>query len=243
MNDVPSSTPTADKALARLRALAKGNGLEPESIVLTANEEKVYTFEGIATLTPFFETKVQSYGGAVRGPKRQILPNFAALHADAKKRESEFKGRPDWIAAASAEMRKEPGEGWGLDGARIELPDRSVILAATEACQTCQGRKNIPCTRCSARGYETCFQCHGQKQEFCYYCNYNNSGTGQNPPQPGQICVLCSGRRYITCRTCHGAGQTACPMCQSRGGTPCTACDDAFHVQGRRIAERLAARA
>lgn len=229
MVDAPLPTPIADKALLRLRALAQGNGLDPAKIVLTASEEKIYSFEGLATLAPLFETRTERYDGPPRGKVSDTLPSFAALRDEAKKRETGFRNNPDWITAAAAELRKQPAEGWGLNGARIELPECSLTLAASESCATCQGRANMPCAQCQGRGYDTCIQCRGNRQEFCYYCNFNNTGTGTGSSQltDGRICPVCNGLRRTPCRACHGAGQTSCPQCQTRGQIACTTCKGA----------------
>lgn len=218
-DDVPSKDLT-DYALPRLRSLAKGNGVEPEQIVLMSGEEKVYRLKGIVTLEPLCDTDSKHYVGTPRGKNVQILPTIAALREEVDKRKKAFQSTANWIEAARTELRKESAEGWGLDGARIELPSRSVTLAARESCKTCQGSKNISCGRCQGRGYEVCVQCRGTRQEICYNCH----GSGQNQQTPGQPCPICNGTRNIPCRFCHARGQTPCPVCQSRGGTPCPTC-------------------
>jgi hypothetical protein len=204
-----------------LRALARGNGLDPEKIVLTAAEEKIYDFQGILTLVPLFEARTERYGGPPRTKINEALPNAQALQAAVKKHEQAFKSGRDWIAEARADLRKQPAGGWGLNGARVELPNRSLILAASEACGTCRGRTSLTCSHCQGRTHEVCVRCQGRRQELCYNCN----GTGQNLQVPGQPCPICHSLRFIPCRVCHGQGQRPCPICQGRGQMPCAACN------------------
>ncbi|MDX2028119.1 MAG: hypothetical protein SFW62_05740 [Alphaproteobacteria bacterium] len=215
--------PIADQAMERLRALADGNGLMPSAITLTGAREKTYTLEGELNLSPMCETRVEHYVGPPRGKDREIFPSAAALRAEVQRRQQEFKNHPDWIAAAIEELHAHPGEGWGLDGAKITLPAKSAVLAAGTPCPACQGQKMLACNACHGQGSSVCIQCRGQRQEFCPTCN----GRGENPQNPGQSCVTCNGARYIPCRKCRAMGQITCPTCHGKRGVPCTSCKGA----------------
>lgn len=212
--------PIADQVLARLRALADGNGLSPQAVTLTGTREKTYVLDGVLTLEPMCEMRTEHYAGAVRGKDREIFPTLPALRNEVQRRQQEFKDHPDWIKAAMEELKTHPGGGWGLDGAKITLPEKSAIFAASIPCPACQGQKTMACATCHGQGSSVCLQCKGYRQELCPTC----AGRGDNPQNPGQPCTMCNGTRYISCRMCRGNGQIACPTCQGKGSLTCNAC-------------------
>lgn len=217
-------TPLTDRAMARLRQLADGNGLAPDAIELAETDEKTYLLDGAVMLTPQYETQVNRYPGASKNPKR--LSSFAALRMEIKNRQDQFRSGTEWIPDALKELKTGPAQGWGLDGAQITMPDKSVVLSATETCPTCQGRSLVTCTQCHGQGFIICPQCGGGRQETCSTCG----GSGNNPSQPGQSCPTCNGMRSTSCRYCRGTGQLTCPTCQGRRGTPCPSCGGAGQI-------------
>lgn len=216
----PQATPLADRTLQRLRHLAAGNGLEPASIECLEKQEDMFTLGALIEVTPWCETKTIAYPGQVKNRDRRMVANFAALTQAVAQHQQQFRERPDWIAAVTEELRKQDGAGWGLDGAKVSLPERSVILAATETCPSCQGRQVLTCEQCQGQGTVVCTQCQGQGRELCYHC----TGRGEDPQLPGQRCQICQGQRYAPCRFCQSQGHLACPTCHGRRGTPCVAC-------------------
>jgi hypothetical protein len=210
----------ADRTLQRLRHLASGNGLEPASVECLEKQESTFTFGGLMEVTPWSETKNAAYPGPVRAADRRMVANFAALAQAVAQHQQQFREKPDWIAAVTEELKKQEGAGWGLNGAKLSLPERSVILAATEACPSCQGRKTLTCEQCQGAGMVVCTQCQGEGRELCYHC----MGRGEDPQSPGQRCSICHGQRYAPCRFCQEQRQLTCPTCHGRRGTPCVAC-------------------
>lgn len=218
----PAPASLAHQTLLRLRKVAQGNGIAPGAIEVVTAEEKVYELTGTLQLKPFCEQAGGGrYPGRPRGAGRQMLGSFGELHAEAQRRQQQFKDSRDWIAEVLTYVKdKMPAQGWGQHDERIGLPEKSVILAATEACPACQGRQTLTCQQCQGQGFVICVQCQGRGQELCYNC----SGRGENPLQPGQACVICQGTRHAPCRFCRSTGKLVCPTCQGRRGTPCGAC-------------------
>lgn len=223
MTDPAPPSPLAEQALQRLRKLAEGNGLAPDALQLFSAEEKTYTLEGTILLLPLFETLSTRYAGAPRGSNRTVLSGGAALRAEVERRKQAFETHPVWIAEAIAQLKEQPAGGWGLDDVRISLPSRSVVLAASEVCPSCQGSKMLTCQQCQGQGTVVCPQCQGNRQELCHIC----VGSGVNPAQPDQPCIHCNGFRYAPCRFCHGRGQLTCPTCHGQRGTSCSSCNGA----------------
>ncbi len=219
-----STPPLAARALERLRKLADGNGIAPESIRILEADEKVYEIDGTMRLEPVADTRGKRYPGVARGRKGLVtLPSVADLRAEVERRTKDFREGTGWIPEAVALLKAQPFEGWGLDDVAVPLANHSAVLAATEPCPACQGRKMLTCTQCQGNGVVVCTQCQGQRQELCYNC----LGRGTNPLQQDQPCIVCEGRRYVPCRFCQSQGHLVCPTCQGRRGTTCSACNGA----------------
>lgn len=209
------------QTLDRLRKLADGNGVAPESIQMIDGHEAVYAISGVIRLIPRFDAQSRSYNGSVKSSgKVTILPGFVALREAADQRRTVFLKQDSWLPQAVKELQAAPGYGWGHDEARIELPDQSCVLAATENCQVCRGGGRVTCAQCQGHQQITCPQCQGNKQENCYSCY----GTGEDPSNRPNPCHTCHGTRYAPCRFCHATGYLTCPTCSGHGGTPCPDC-------------------
>jgi len=225
----PASSPPApsltERTLSRLRRLAAGNGLEPADIAILEAKEQTFVLIGKMEISPLCETQATSYPGGIRGKDRKPVPSFAALQTAIAKHQQQFNESPDWVAETTRELGAYENSGWGLEDAKVILPQKSTIYAATETCPTCGGRQILTCPQCSGRTTVTCTQCQGRGRETCYYCG----GRGENPYQPTQPCPTCNGTRFVPCRFCQSRGTLSCPTCKGRGGTPCSAC----HSSGR----------
>jgi hypothetical protein len=223
MSDQPPPSPLAAQALQRLQALAEGNGLAPDAIQLYSTEEKDYALEGTIVLSPLVETEGGRHLGPPRGHERLVLHSFAELHAEVERHKQDLQTNSSWIDEALAQLKEQPGAGWGLDDVKISLPKHSVFLAASEACPACQGNKLLTCPQCHGQGMITCPQCQGKRQELCHVC----AGSGRNPALPDQPCVACNGLSHTACRFCHGTGHLNCPTCHGHRGTTCSECKGA----------------
>ncbi len=220
MTDSTDKSGIVDQAIKRLKALAEGNGMEPDSIKLMQSETKDYTLEAVMYFTPLCDVENKQYIGPPSGKVTGTFPDVAALNAEVTRRRNAFRERSDWIPDVQTELQTAPGLGWGMDGVNVTLTKLNIVLAAVRACPQCNGSRNITCTQCQGAGSSVCAQCRGQGQELCITCG----GTGQNPQDPGQPCVMCRGTTRMICRVCHGKGQAVCPVCGGKRSMACTAC-------------------
>lgn len=217
----PPPTPLTDQTLQRLRKLASGNGLEPQDIVVVETDERVYTFEGRMTFTPLCEVEHTRYPGAPKGNESVKLPTYTALQMEVDRQRDEFKDSTDWIPKVIEELKTEPGDGWGLNDAKVTLAGKSSVMTATESCQTCQGRQVLTCEQCQGQGEVICTTCQGRGREHCYHC----MGSGQEPNQPDQACMVCNRSLEAPCRFCQSRGRLPCPTCHGNRGIRCTGCN------------------
>ena len=200
--------------------------MEASDIVTLETKEQDYVLTGTMEISPLCESQPASYPGGVRNKACKKVESFAALQTAAAKHKQEFSESTDWIAASTREIEAHDNHGWGLEDAKVTLPEKSAIYAATEMCPTCCGRQTLTCTQCSGQGTVICTQCQGRGREQCYYCG----GRGENPHNPTQTCPTCNGTRYAPCRYCQTQGHLPCPTCQGKRGTPCTTCQSSGHL-------------
>ncbi|MDD3029998.1 MAG: hypothetical protein PHS57_06945 [Alphaproteobacteria bacterium] len=212
--------PLAQRALGRLKRIAEGNALSLDDLKIFGVREDVVTLKGTMTVSPLCETRTMSYPGGIRGKGRTPVSSMNALQGAVDRHKKDFQESTDWVAATIAEIKAHESQGWGLESAKVTLPKKYAIYAASEICPTCQGRKMVLCTQCQGKGTVLCTQCQGQGREPCYACN----GTGEDPQNPGQPCPICRGMRMAPCRFCHAQGFLVCPTCNGNKGTPCPAC-------------------
>ena len=220
MTEQPSSQPLALRALDRLRKLAAGNGLEPAAIAILETQESVFTLKGKMEVSTLCDTDSLSYPGGARNKTIRSVDSVGALQGAVAKHRQEFCENLEWVEAVTQEIQTHESQGWGLESAKVTLPEKSAIYAATETCPSCGGQKTLTCAQCFGKGTVICPQCQGQGREHCYYCG----GRGENPQQPGQLCQTCNGTRFAPCRFCQSRGTLPCPTCQGKRGTPCTPC-------------------
>jgi hypothetical protein len=210
----------AERTLARLRKLASGNGMEPAAIVLLETQEQVFTLKGKMEVSPLCESESVTYPGGVPGAGRKTVATVAALQEAVAKHKKDFRENPDWISATTQEIKSHDGQGWGLENAKVTLPEKVAIYASTGICPSCSGRQMLTCAQCNGQGTVICTQCQGRGREICYHC----SGSGENLQQPGQPCLTCNGTRFAPCRFCQTHGHLPCPTCNGKRGTACGTC-------------------
>ena len=219
MTDAPLLTLT-ERALARLHAMAEGNGVTPDDFKVIENTETVHTVEGLVRLSPNVDIQSRQYPGPVKGKGRQMLRSFAAMQEEVNRRKQEFQQSKNWLPDALKELEETPGHGWGHDGGKITFTGKTAKLAATEKCPHCIGSGLLTCPQCQGQTIVICIHCQGRRQENCYSCY----GRGTDPANPQNPCPTCQGARLLPCRYCKATGNLPCPTCQGRGGTPCTSC-------------------
>ncbi len=210
----------ADRALDRLKKLARGNGLDLATITVFDVQEQTVELQGSIFVSPLCETESLSYPGAPRGKERRLVHSFGELQSSVEKHKNDFSSNMEWLEAVVQQLKTHETQGWGLENAKVTLPERSTIYAATQTCPECGGRQTITCPQCLGRGTLNCDQCQARGREICYYC----SGRGEDPQNPGSRCPTCGGTRYATCRICQGRGYVFCPVCKGNKGTPCPNC-------------------
>ncbi|MDD4616343.1 MAG: hypothetical protein PHW76_04400 [Alphaproteobacteria bacterium] len=210
-----------ERALAKIKKVADGNGLSAATLGVFEPQEKVVTFQGQLSVSAICETAPASYPGLPRKKGTRQVGSPGEIQNIIEKYRNEFKNNPEWYDQVLNELKAHENQGWGLERAKVILPDRSAVFASIQACPTCGGRKQNPCPQCQEQMTIVCPQCQGRGREVCWHC----MGRGEDPQRPGQPCSICQGTRYAECRACRLRGLLVCPTCQGRGGVPCRACN------------------
>ncbi|MCL2469065.1 MAG: hypothetical protein FWF24_02385 [Alphaproteobacteria bacterium] len=213
--------PMTDRALKRLRALAKGNAMEPDSIRLIESKEQIYTLNGTLTLTPQFDIQTKQVVGRVKGKGVRLHNSVEALQQEVLLLQRQFSEGTGWVNEAIKELETIKGHGWGQEEAFLtwEGQEKEMHLAASENCTTCGGGGRVPCIGCQGQGRSFCYTCQASGSETCIRC----LGTGMEADH-AQPCTLCHGRRLSPCRFCRGSGKMICPKCQGQAKIPCVQC-------------------
>lgn len=188
--------PATLRAVERLRALATGNRLDPQTISATASDEAVYTITAELLLQAAWEMEPlgEKQAGALKATPLRDQRELESLRAEAPPR--------NWADAARAELDGLPGKGWGLDGKRISLPNYTQTYSLAIDCQSCRGKTHSLCATCHGRGKLTCPTCHG---------------AGHLQHTPNTPCPTCHGRNQVDCTLCRGTGKQPCSSCKGKG--------------------------
>lgn len=221
-----SATPQTDKALARLKALAEGNGLKPEEIVLLGTDEKILAVQGDMHLTFELERHKTSYPGPLKNTRNvsaariQKMASEAQVQTVAETMQQKLAANALWIKEAVRHLKAQPGEGWGLESADITLDDQTQLVYVQSNCPSCHAQGTVPCNACAGKGSIPCSFCHATGLEPCINCN----GTGVNAQNPGQYCLYCNGATQQSCRQCRGTRQMNCAACRGQAKLICQNC-------------------
>lgn len=206
------------KALADLRALAKGNGIKPEAVTLSGFEGEVLNFE--AGLVFRIEKTVAEKRAAGR------LPGDSAGSAiDAQQKidaaiERISKDREVKKHTVSI-LKKRPDIGFAVPGLVVRLDRHNQRFVVHDKCTQCSGAGHLPCARCHGRKELPCPKCHGRQSIMCHICRGAKTVLVQGKRVP---CRHCGGDGLINCPVCRRKGRIMCPQCRGIGKSQCTQC-------------------
>ncbi|HVY12636.1 MAG TPA: hypothetical protein VHB73_03625, partial [Alphaproteobacteria bacterium] len=233
-----SAHPLTDKALLTLRALAEGNGLDPNKIELIGAEEKPMVLRAEMHLNLDVPTTRTQRPGKMAAPRKgaplvQTLPSVEAIGQRVAEMKTTLLEGSKWIDEAIEQLKNAPGQGFGMESADITLESLAQTFGASEGCRACYGQGALACQACRGTGGLPCNACQSTGQELCHYCQ----GTGRHPSLMDQNCPVCNGQARITCRSCFGRRQISCQSCGGKGQTICATCkgQGSFVVEERAL--------
>lgn len=210
---------SGQKALARIREEAKGNGLKDSDIEILRFDPRTLEFPAIIALTLKSETATRKQPGKVSG--QRVLPNAVALQAALRQEEQAIAGNPGTVQDIRRAILESPGAGPGMAEAVVKLPFLRQEYIYYETCGPCGGRGRTVCNRCNGKGNEQCGRCYGAALEPCPSCGGRrvlSDGQGNRP------CVRCNATGKIPCTQCQQTRVVQCPACKGKGNRTCQQC-------------------
>lgn len=218
-------SPLAARALKKLRAVAEGNGFDPARIVLLGADEKELTLKAEMHMALDLTFEKQRFAGPPQvtkgGPEAVMVNSPGEIASRAEEFRIRLSETSRWINEAVEQLKAQPGQGFGIEGADITLENVARIFRTTENCMDCGGAGARACEVCRGLGNVPCTQCHGSGHETCHHCQ----GRGTDPSDPQRYCSYCSGATLVPCRTCFGRRNLSCPTCVGRGRLTCHTCN------------------
>lgn len=211
------------RALGKLLALLKGNGIKAEKVSIESVTAQTLTFEAKAYVRLATRYASKSLPGkidkgeAIGSPQafEAALRNMTVeMQRDAGKRQTII----DFILAR-------PDKGYGARDQVVKFEALSKDYVSHEACANCSnsglGVGKMICTKCGGNTSMTCQNCHGRQNILCPHCRGNGTVT-----QNGKVltCTRCKGRTRVQCPACQGRGQVKCKGCNGSGAASCATC-------------------
>jgi hypothetical protein len=233
MTENASPHPLTDRAIARLQALAEGNGVSPSAIELIGTDEKQMTLQTEMHLSLGLSMEKNRFSGAPKASAKEGEVQILGSVQEIESRAEEFRVRltetARWINEAVDQLKTAPGQGFGIQQAEVTLDAVTRTFRAFENCEACQGAGALRCDMCNATGSIPCTQCQGRGQELCTHCQ----GRGHEPNDPQRYCSFCNGSTQVPCRICFGRRTMSCHACGGQGKNSCNVCrgDGKFTVE------------
>lgn len=209
-----------DDALEKVRALVKGNGLDPQDVTLASFDGELLHFEAHTDLVVVTKFAKKIVPGRMTGPvvvasesalQEAINKEYLTLFTDA---DSQRKIREIFL--------NRDDQGFGINDVFMQIPFWKKEFVVFEPCQTCRSTGKILCRTCGGKGILPCTRCAGSGKTFCSYCN---SAKMVASPNGGKVqCTVCYGNGRMSCNQCQQSGRMRCRVCASKGSTPCPNC-------------------
>lgn len=211
------------RALAQIRTLCRGNGIESDSVQIKSATGEVIECEAIThiELHPEFITE-QAKGRVQKG---EVFQDAAALQGAIDKYIADgLKGKDARKYLANLLLER-PDKGFSLHAEYFDAPPMNKDYCCQNQCGDCAGQGKTACAACGGRMQETCPKCHGRRMIPCDYCNSAGFMRGADGKQTQ--CPRCFGKRQVGCNLCAQRGTVPCRGCKGAGTNKCQTCGGA----------------
>jgi len=206
------------KAVEKLQAVIRGNGLKPEDVKLKHFEGEIISFEAFGVF------KIEPSVSEKRVPGKE-QGELASTYTDAQQRikaalQRIIKDR-EVRKYKTDLLKKREDLGFGVDNLIVHLERLNKKFVLHEPCSPCHATGKILCRNCQGKRQIPCTACRGQRQVICPACR----GTHYiNGPKGRQQCLRCHARGRVMCKMCKQTGFMQCPKCKTSGKMRCSAC-------------------
>lgn len=208
------------RALRQIRALAKGNGVEPDSIQIKKAGGEVIYCQAI--------THIELHPEIVEEKKRgrlqigQLLENSALLDKAVQDMTIGAIKNDETRKYLANILLERPDKGYSLHAEYFDAEPLNRDFCYHQPCDSCAGHGNVGCSRCGGQRREVCNVCHGRTMIACKFCH--GSGTIQGADGKQTQCNRCFGARQIACTICQKTGAISCRQCKGSGTNQCNDC-------------------
>lgn len=217
---VPVDPAILQKAVMRLRAAARGNGVNPHTILLDGFDGQTVRFQA-RSLFEIVPTIAEKH---VAGRETHGFVCGSEADMKMKVRTAVEKSTIDKtsIRAASDFLAHRKDLGFLVDGLMIKLDRLNKVFIFYNNCSSCHGSGKINCMQCQGAGQANCPKCHAHRVVACPLCR----GTKVARQKDGKTgtCPKCIGSGEAPCEFCRRSGKTKCNPCNGSGRTPCGKC-------------------
>ena len=208
-------------AVARLRKIANGNGIQAEAIKVKDSFGAIYHADAASLVT--LNTKLLPLKKKPSKDKRVVevktLKDAEAHNTKGIEEATKDSGFSGYMLSF---FKQKPGEGLGVNAKDLPVAKLSNAYVIKTPCERCNTQGRYSCTMCHGKKQSICRRCNGKKNMPCTMCN----ATGQiNSPQGRVKCTQCHGMRFLACPACRATGVTACSGCNGQGVMTCSSCN------------------
>lgn len=212
------------KAIMRFRNNARGNGLNPHTILLDNFEGETLEFEAKS----LFEIKATRAEKHLPGKETHgiVCASELDMHNKVKQAVEKTTVNRVIIRAATDFLEHRKDKGFLVDNLVIKLDRLNKTFIFYNSCTQCSGSGRYNCQQCQGVGQENCPRCHAHRTIVCPMCRgtkvarQKNGQTGTCPKCHGHgeaPCTFCQRTGKIRCKPCQGSGRVPCPKCAASG--------------------------
>lgn len=217
----PVDPAVLQKAVMRVRNAARGNRVNPDTILLNGFEGETLNFpaRSLFEIIPTVSEKTM--------PGKETHGIVCASEADLKIKVRQAVEKTTFnttiIRAAIDFLEHRKDRGFLVDGLVIKLDRLNKVFIFYNACGQCHGSGKYNCMQCQGVGQENCPKCHAHRTIVCPVCR----GTKVSRQKDGRTgtCIKCLGHGEAPCTHCQRTGKIKCRPCQGTGLVACQKCN------------------
>ncbi len=208
-----------ERALKRVKALVRGNGVKADDVKVEECLAGVYPFQARTTIRLTTQYGIRIEPGMNK--KAELAVNAEDFNRELSLTTFKAKTEPLKRQKIIDFLFQRPDKGFGVKDQKVKFQELTRDLVMHEGCVTCSKKGRVRCQKCSGDGMLTCNMCQGRCQIVCPQCR----GTSHVAHGGKHVtCDRCRGDGKIACTRCVGRGQLKCPTCAAKGETNCEKC-------------------
>ncbi|PZP57497.1 MAG: hypothetical protein DI586_00230 [Micavibrio aeruginosavorus] len=239
-HEAPPPLPTIDatvqaRALEKMKALVKGNGLKAEKVSIDQVAAQLLSFKAEGFIRLATEYSSRSLPGKIE--KGEAIGSPEAFEAALRQFPVQAQRDPGKRDTIVKTIMARPDKGYGAKDQSFKLDALAKEYVSHEACATCTQTGQMTCPKCGGQKMTVCQTCHGRQHILCPNCRGNGTVNQSGKVMP---CARCRGRRRVQCSSCHGNGQIKCKGCNGAGKAACTSCKGSGFISHMAKVEMIA---